>query len=73
MIDRRTIFDSFVMFSIYVILSCVCILQFTVRSGFLIVTPMQGLNFPAAEHLELKAMEKAQEGRDIPWFCSHPF
>ena len=37
-------------------------IKYTVRSGFLIVTPMQGVNFPASEYLEIKAMEKATEG-----------
>lgn len=36
-------------------------IKYSVKSGFLIVTPMQGLNFPGAEYLELKAMERANE------------
>ncbi|CAL1531872.1 unnamed protein product [Lymnaea stagnalis] len=36
-------------------------IKFTTKHGFLIVTPMQGLNFPGAEYLEIQAMEKALE------------
>lgn len=34
--------------------------KYTLVSGALIVTPSQGVNFPAAEHIEIKAMEKAK-------------
>ncbi|CAL1540614.1 unnamed protein product, partial [Lymnaea stagnalis] len=34
-------------------------IKYETMTGFLIVKPMQGLNFPAAEHLELQAIEKA--------------
>ncbi|KAK3696281.1 hypothetical protein RRG08_027719 [Elysia crispata] len=34
--------------------------KYTLTSGALVVTPAQGVNFPAAEHIELKAMEKAK-------------
>ncbi|RUS89204.1 hypothetical protein EGW08_003014 [Elysia chlorotica] len=36
--------------------------KYTATSGALIVTPAQGVNFPAAEHIEVKAMEKAKVG-----------
>ncbi|GFR74065.1 sodium-independent sulfate anion transporter [Elysia marginata] len=36
--------------------------KYTNVSGALVVTPAQGVNFPAAEHIELKAMEKAKAG-----------
>ncbi|GFO31479.1 sodium-independent sulfate anion transporter [Plakobranchus ocellatus] len=35
--------------------------KYTFTPGALIVTPAQGVNFPAAEYLELKAMEKAKD------------
>ncbi|XP_059146460.1 sodium-independent sulfate anion transporter-like [Physella acuta] len=35
--------------------------KYTSRQGYLIVTPMQGLNFPGAEFLEIQIFEKAVE------------
>jgi len=37
-------------------------IKYTVQRGFVIVTPLQGLSFPGAEHVESKAMLKAMEG-----------
>lgn len=34
-------------------------LQYSEKSGMLIVTPQQGLNFPGSEHLEMKALDKS--------------
>uniref|UniRef100_A0A0B7A0U8 STAS domain-containing protein n=1 Tax=Arion vulgaris TaxID=1028688 RepID=A0A0B7A0U8_9EUPU len=34
-------------------------IRYTEKSGILIVTPVQGLNFPGAEYLEMKALDKA--------------
>ncbi|CAG5131360.1 unnamed protein product [Candidula unifasciata] len=33
-------------------------IKFTEKSGLLIVTPLQGLNFPGSEYLEMKALDK---------------
>lgn len=37
-------------------------IKYTIHRGFVIVTPMQGLSYPGAEHIESKAMNKATEG-----------
>ncbi|XP_059155315.1 sodium-independent sulfate anion transporter-like [Physella acuta] len=41
--------------------------QFTSGRGFLIVTPLQGLNFPAAEHMESQVLDKTLEGKKPQW------
>ncbi|KAK7003124.1 sodium-independent sulfate anion transporter, partial [Biomphalaria glabrata] len=34
---------------------------YSTNKGVLIVTPMQGLNFPAAEYIEIQAFERSVE------------
>ncbi|XP_055861215.1 sodium-independent sulfate anion transporter-like isoform X4 [Biomphalaria glabrata] len=41
-------------------------IEYTYRPGVVIVTPTQGLNFPAAEYMESRALEKSLNGDDAP-------
>ncbi|CAL1531225.1 unnamed protein product [Lymnaea stagnalis] len=40
-------------------------IKHSIMRGCLIVTPMQGLNFPAAEYLEIQTLEKASESNNV--------